>query len=212
MSGLFTDRAPISAKPSIFQWAFRAHRRFPISGFRIPLRSPAAPTLNNVATTAAGTYSITVTNQFGIASASALLTVITPAPGTYEAAVINLQPEVYLGFSDIDSTNCVVNEGTLGSVADATAEGNYVATTGPLPPSFPNFESTDPAVQFDGATTDVAIPPLNFSTNTGNMITLKAWLVSNPNKSVARSPRPEKKSVALLAGLAGEKDFMQIKQ
>ncbi len=133
-------------------------------------------TLNDISATSAGTYTVAITNQFGNASSGASLSVITPVVGTYEAAAIDLEPDVYLRFSDINDTNEVVNEGTLGAVADATAEGNYAATTGPVPPDFPNLESTNPAVQFDGSSADVAIPPLDFSTNTGNTATLSAWV------------------------------------
>jgi len=133
-------------------------------------------TLNDISATSTGTYTVAISNQFGHASSAASLSVITPVAGTYEASAIALEPDVYLRFSDINDTNEVINEGTLGAVADATAEGNYVATTGPLPPDFPNLESTNPAVQFDGASADVAIPPLNFSTNTGNTATLSAWV------------------------------------
>jgi len=133
-------------------------------------------TLNGISSTSAGTYFVTITNQFGNVTINATLTVLTPVAGTYEAAVINLQPQVYLRFDDINSTNWIFNEGTMGAVADGTAEGGYVATTGPLPPSYPNFEATNPAVQFDGADTDVVIPPLNLATNTGNTITMTAWI------------------------------------
>jgi len=132
--------------------------------------------LNNISAASAGTYSVTITNQFGNATTNATLTVITPTAGTYEAAAINLQPEVYLRFSDINDTNFVFNEGMLGVAADGTAEGNYVATTGPLPPSYPNFESTNPAVQYDGASADVVIPPLNLPSSVGNTITMSAWI------------------------------------
>jgi hypothetical protein len=133
-------------------------------------------TLNNISAASAGTYSVAITNQFGGVSTNATLTVITPTPGTYEAAAINLQPQVYLRFSDINNTNLVLNEGALGTPANGIAEGAYVATTGPLPPSYPNFEATNPAVQYDGADTDVVIPPLNLSTNTGNTVSMSAWI------------------------------------
>jgi hypothetical protein len=137
----------------------------------------ATLTLTNISAASAGTYSVTITNQFGSISTNASLTVITPVAGTYEAAVINLQPQVYLRFSDIDNTNWVMNEGTFGAAADATAEGGWVATTGPTPSvGYPNLESTNPAVQFDGSSADVAIPPLDINTNTGNAVTMSAWI------------------------------------
>ncbi len=152
------------------------HYQWQLGNTRIPGATNATLTLNNISAASAGNYTVTVTNAFGSASASAALSVYTPVAGSYEAAVLNLQPQVYLRFNDINATNWVFNEGSLGDVADATAEGGSVATTGPLPPSYPNFESTNPAVQFDGADSDVVVPALNNATNTGNTVTMTAWI------------------------------------
>ena len=134
-------------------------------------------TLNNISAATAGTYSVTITNQFGSITTNATLTVITPTAGTYEAAAINLQPQVYLRFSDINNTNLVLNEGALGAAANSTAEGSYVPTTGPTPSGgYPNFESDNPAIQYDGSSSDTSIPPLNFATNTANTVSLSAWI------------------------------------
>ena len=133
-------------------------------------------TLTNISAASAGTYSVAVTNAFGGLVTNAVLTVITPVAGTYEAAAIDLQPQLYLRFSDINSTNVAANEGTLGTVADGIAQGAYAPTTGPLPPSYPNFEAGNPAVQYNGYDADVVVPPLNLATNVGNTITMSAWI------------------------------------
>jgi len=158
----------VGTPPFYYQWISNS---IPLTG-----ATNTTLTLHGVSAASTGTYSVTITNQFGSVTTNASLTVVTPTAGTYEAAAINLQPQVYLRFDDINSTNWVFNEGTLGAMANATAEGNYVAATGPLPPSYPNFESTNPAVQFDGASADVAIPALNLATNNGNTVTLSAWI------------------------------------
>jgi len=132
--------------------------------------------LKNISVASAGNYAVTITNQFGSATTNASLNVITPIAGSYESAAINLQPQVYLRYSDINSTNLVFNEGTLGFAANATAEGNYAPTTGPLPSSYPNFETTNNAIQLDGATADTVIPPLNLSSSAGNTVTLSGWI------------------------------------
>ena len=133
--------------------------------------------LNSISAASAGTYSVGITNVFGGISTNVLLTVITPNPGTYEAAAIDLQPKVYLRYSDISSSSNIFNEGTLGSVADGNAEGGYLATIGPdASTGYPNFETGNPAVQYDGASGDTVIPPLNFSTNEGNTITMTGWI------------------------------------
>lgn len=136
----------------------------------------ATLTLSNISVASAGNYAVTITNQFGRATTNATLAVITPTGGSYESAAISLQPQVYLRYSDISSTNLVFNEGTLGFAANAVAEGNYVATTGPLPPSYPNFEATNNAIQLDGSSADTVIPPLNLSSSVGNTITMSGWI------------------------------------
>ena len=133
-------------------------------------------TLTNISAASAGTYSVAVTNAFGGLVTNAVLTVITPVAGTYEAAAIDLQPQLYLRFSDINSTNVAANEGMLGTVANGLAEGAYAPTTGPLPPSYPNFEAGNPAVQYNGYDADAVVPPLNLATNVGNTITMSAWI------------------------------------
>lgn len=155
--------------PFHYQWASNSTP--------VPGATNSILTLNNISATSAATYSVTITNQFGSVTTNATLTVITPTAGTYEAAAINLQPQVYLRFSDINSTNLVVNEGALGAAADGTAEGGYVATTGPDPSTgYPNFELGNPAVQYDGADSDVLVPSLNFATNTANTVSMSAWI------------------------------------
>ena len=132
--------------------------------------------LNNISASSAGSYAVTITNQFGRATTNTTLAVITPTAGSYEAAAISLQPQVYLRYSDIGSTTNVLNEGMLGNVANGSAEGYYSAVAGPLPPSYPNFEANNNAIQLDGATADTVIPPLNLSSNVGNTITMSGWI------------------------------------
>lgn len=134
--------------------------------------------LANISAASAATYAVVITNAFGSATTNASLTVITPAAGTYEAAVIDLQPLLYLRFSDLDITNVTVNEGSLGAAADGTAEGSYYSNSGPVPPSYPNFEDTNRCVQLNGSDADVQVPPLNVGTNTGNTMTIAGWVTT----------------------------------
>jgi len=134
--------------------------------------------LTNITASAAANYSVTVSNLVGGVSTNVNLTVITPTPGTYEADVLALQPQVYLRYSDIGTTADVLNEGILGNVANGLAEGFYSPTAGPQPPAYPNFESTNNAIGLDGASADVVIPPLNLAANVGNTITMSGWIYS----------------------------------
>ncbi len=134
--------------------------------------------LTNITASAAANYSVMVSNVVGGVSTNVNLTVITTTPGTYEADVLGLAPQVYLRYSDIGSTPTVLNEGVLGNVANGTSEGFYDPVAGPQPPAYPNFESTNNAIGMDGASADVAIPPLNLSSSVGNTITMSAWIYS----------------------------------
>lgn len=143
----------------------------------LPDQTNTTLVLPSVTAADAGSYSVVASNSVNTAASSAaLLTVITPAAGSYEAAIVAAKPVVYYRFSDIDSSSNVVNVGTLGSVTDGTAEGNYYGTDGPLQASYPNFESTNRSIALNGSDTDVLIPALNLATNVGNTVTLAAWV------------------------------------
>lgn len=149
----------------------------------IPGATNSSFTLYNVSLADAGNYTVIASNGVGSpATATVALTVLTPVPGTYEAAVIDTKPLVYHRFCDVATTNYVFNFGTEGTAADGLLEGTYAIpgyNDGPLPPTYPNFEATNAAPFFDQSTADEIIPAVNVGTNNGNRMTMTAWINLN---------------------------------
>ena len=148
----------------------------------------ASLTFSSLNATNAGTYTVVASNSISATtSSSAVLTVITPTPGTYEATIVAAQPALYYRFSDIDSSSNVMNLGTLGAPVNGLVEGtngvDYSGADGPLPPSYSNFESTNRSIYLYGTGTagDVRIPPMNLNTSGGPTVTMAAWV--NPSAS-----------------------------
>jgi hypothetical protein len=98
---------------------------------------------------------------------------------TYAAAVLQDAPLAYYDFqAPIPAT--AFNVGTLGAAANGSYLGDVVpGDTGPIPPTYPGFEPSNLAAEFDYGGGSVQIPPLNFNTNT---VTMSCWInISNPN-------------------------------
>ena len=132
--------------------------------------------LTDISAASAATYSVLVTNRLGSINPSATLSFITPAAGSYEASIVEMRPVIYLRFSDIDNSILVPNEGTIGTVANGTAEGLYSGVDGPLPPAYPTLETTNRSVGLNGSDSDVAIPALN---SPANVVTVAAWVLAS---------------------------------
>jgi hypothetical protein len=168
----------VPVPPQSYQWRF--------NGANLAQGTSSALVVPNVTTANVGNYDVVVANSFGAnTSAVAVLTVLVPPAGSYEAAVFNADPLVYYRFNDSAATNSF-NFGSLGVAAAGTYEGSYAIGPGPQPPSFPNFEPTNQALVLDGQSVDVAIPALNLDTSTGPDMTLAAWINSpGPQQSYA---------------------------
>jgi hypothetical protein len=98
----------------------------------------------------------------------------TTTPASYVTTVQADSPLVYYRFREAMNP-MAANLGSRGTAAD----GIYVynakpGVTGPVPPPFAGFQSTNKAVAFDGAGSGVVrIPALNINTNT---LTITAWV------------------------------------
>ncbi len=168
-----------SVPPSSYQWWFNGN---PITG----ATTNTYPVVNADATKA-GNYKATLANTFGTStSAVAVLTVFSPAAGSYPDTVLTLNPLVYYRFSDLAAqiaagTSNVFNMGSLGTPNNGTVQGTASSGAGPQPPTWPNFEASNPALVLDPATldVDVAIPALNLDPNNGPNMTFAAWI--NPS-------------------------------
>ncbi|MDB6112097.1 MAG: Immunoglobulin I-set domain protein [Pedosphaera sp.] len=137
-------------------------------------------TITNVAAGNAASYDLVITNQAGsITSSVVTLTVISPVPGSYEAAVIAANPLAYYRLSETNdpSPGTVAahdywggHDGVYGSGAQAGFNG----ILGPVPPVF-TFETNNPAVATAANTVSahVTAPFGSLSTNT---VTMTMWL------------------------------------
>jgi hypothetical protein len=137
-------------------------------------------TITNVAAGNAAAYDLVITNQVGsITSSVVTLAVISPVPGSYEAAVIAANPLAYYRLSETSdpSTGTVAahdywggHDGVYGSGAQAGFNG----ILGPLPPVF-TFETNNPAVATAANTVSahVTAPFGSLSTNT---VTMTMWI------------------------------------
>ena len=140
----------ISGSPPLnYQWEFISNNvTNSLSG-----ATNASLTINQVTAANAGSYQLFVTNSAGHANSSvATLTIITPAPGSYESAVLANGPLVYWS---LDETNNPANGGAVAydyvsghnGVYQTGAQNGYDGIMGPQPPGFPGFPSDNPAME-----------------------------------------------------------------
>jgi hypothetical protein len=125
-------------------------------------------TLTNVQTTNSGLYTVVVSNGQGSASATATLTVLDSPP--YRTQTLATGPVAYWRLNELSGTTA------YDSVASyhGTKLGSLVlGTNGVGAPTFPGFESGNPAFQFNGSDTSVSVPALNLDTNA---VTITAWI------------------------------------
>ena len=161
----------VTGPPPSYEWEFK--------GSTIPNATNSTLTFTDVSTANAGNYQVVITNAYGSTnSALASLTVLTPPAGSYVAGIIAAEPLVYYRFDDAGS-GTALNLGTLGLANNGTYEGGCSSTSGPQPPAFPRFESTNSAVALDGVGADVLLPALNLDNYSGNHVTLAAWVNLN---------------------------------
>ena len=122
--------------PLSYQWEFNSAP--------VPGATNASLTLNDLQPSAAGNYSVTVTNAAGKATSSAAsLTVVAAAPGSYAATVVGDLPVAYWRLDETNSTaydlvgghdgtyDSGLNQGVAGALlADPDAAVNFPGTGG----------------------------------------------------------------------------------
>lgn len=128
-------------------------------------------TLTNLQTTNSGIYTLWASNSFGLGSGSLTLTVVEPPP--YYNQAVGAGPVAYWRLNETAGTTAY---DSVGGYNGANNGGLILGVSGPAPPAFPGFESSNTAYQFDGTTTSIALPALNLNTNT---VTITAWVNLN---------------------------------
>jgi hypothetical protein len=188
LSAQVTGTPPLS-----YQWS--------LNGTALAGETANTIALLNMSSAQAGTYTLTVTNSLGSTNASAQITLLTPASGSYLASALALNPIVYYRFEDVGSASNTFNFGTYGSLYNGVFDGGITATQGPTAPAFPNFGAANAAPGFNGTDTDVSIPPLNLSG--GPNVTMAAWINSavTPQTSFAGIIFSRPELVAAASGL-----------
>jgi len=100
-------------------------------------------------------------------------TTATTTPADYQTTVLANSPLLYWRFNN-QTDPSAANLGSLG----ASVNGAYIynaraGVTGPIPATYPGFDSANKAVAFDAGGGVVSIPALNLNTNT---VTISCWV------------------------------------
>jgi hypothetical protein len=142
----------------------------------------ATLTITNVSAANQAIYDVVITNGTGsITSAPAALTVITPIPNSYEAAVIALNPVSYYRLNETNDPSggtAAANDywGGHNGTYGAASQNGFNGIAGPrAADGFNLFESANTALQSVNPTADsyVTVAPPGMTTNT---VTITAWI------------------------------------
>ena len=120
------------------------------------------------------TFTYTAGDGYG-PNAAATVSVSTPFPSfasTYTNAVLTDGPLAYWRLNESSGTTA---HDLVGGYNGTNNGGLVLAVSGPTPPAWPGFESTNNAYSFSGSGTSVSLPALNLGSN----ITLTAWVKPN---------------------------------
>ena len=126
----------------------------------------------------AGAYSLTVTNAYGTNSGTTFNLNVVPAPvNPVATTIISNGPVAYWQFNETVGSTVALD--LVGSYNGVYGSLSGVGATGPRPPTYPGFVSTNTGVQTIAFTSDSAVkmPPLNLSTS--NSVTIVAWIYSD---------------------------------
>jgi hypothetical protein len=137
----FTAGGIDGTSPFTYQWQFNSNNL--TDGAQISGSQTPSLTISNVTPANAGSYQLIVHNSVGTTvSSNAVLTVVTPVAGSYEAAVLADGP---YAFWKLNETNNPANGGVvaydyvrgLNGVYQTGAENGYDGILGPQLPGFP---------------------------------------------------------------------------
>jgi hypothetical protein len=137
-------------------------------------------TIANVSALNQGVYEVLITNRVGsITSAPASLTVITPAPNSYESAVIAFNPIAYYRLNettDPSGGTAVVSDfwGGLNGTYGVASQNGFSGVAGPRPSDgFGIFEAGNSALTTSSDQSWATTAPWVLTTNA---LTITAWI------------------------------------
>jgi hypothetical protein len=125
----------------------------------------------------AGTYTLTLSNAWGTASAMADLTAVKAPTNAAVAAVIGLNPLAFWQLNDpVGST---IAQDLVGTHNGTFGSDSGLGVAGPESPAFPGFSANNTAVQIDAfdINSAVTVPAMNISPT--NSVTILAWIYAD---------------------------------
>lgn len=149
------------------------HYQWSAGGKTIPGATNASLAFTSLASTNSGSYTVTVSNPLGtVTSAPAVLSVIVPAPNTFEASIVGDKPEAWWRFNETPGSTALLD--SMGN-----HDGIYVGTG--VTPGLPGVIRTGSgaSASFDGTASYGQIPyssVFNPKTN----FTVEAWALEAP--------------------------------
>ena len=156
---------PGGTAPFYYQWQ--------LNGLNLSGATNATLTLTNLQPSASGLYTALLTNANGSASATASLTVLTPAPGV--AQIISNSPLAYLRLNETAGPTAYDSVGNY----NGTGQGGILfGVPGVTNAPFNGFENGNLAAQFggDSSPSDIAISPFNVTTTN---FSITGWVNCN---------------------------------
>jgi autotransporter-associated beta strand protein len=149
--------------PLHYQWT---HNGEEIAGANSPTLA-----FNELQASNAGTYVVSITNSAGVSnSAEVTVTVLVPAPGSYDQMVMNNGPVSYW---QLEETSGTIGYDYVGQ--NHVNHGNVtVGVSGPRPTDFQGFDATNAAAQYNG-TNSVSAGPVGLMNNRAQF-TLAGWI------------------------------------
>jgi hypothetical protein len=136
--------------PITFQWLFDGQSL--TNGGNISGAQSSTLTITDTTTTNVGAYQVLVTNPAGTTpSSNATVTVVSPVPGSYEAAVLASKPFAFWKLNETNdpSVGGVVAYDYMGGhngTYQTAAQNGFNGIVGPETPAFPGFPANNAAL------------------------------------------------------------------
>lgn len=159
-------------KPLVYTWKHSS--TVLTNDARISGADTAQLVISGVLAADTGSYSVTVSNNYGSTNLTATLAITATPTNAVEAAVIALQPRAFWQLNE--TVGDLVAHDFLGSYDGAYGSFSGQAVAGPQSPDYPGFAAANTALQTYASTVDsaVTVPALNVSKT--NSVTLLAWI------------------------------------